>query len=170
MRILLSLAPVLVLSACAEPVEPRDDSDLDLPPPTQAAQSDEDPAEEGPVIATIPARYLGVWDFEEGTCAPESDLRVEIEESEITFYESVGSVASVTTEEDDVIVDLAMSGEGESWDSKLRLSLVGEGENARLHTSDGAEPKAESDTPLKACPVEEETDGQVEAGAADTAA
>ena len=53
-----------------------------------------------------------------------------------------------------VVVDLDMSGEGETWESKLRLALVGDGEERRLHTSDGEQPKTDSDTPRVSCPAE----------------
>lgn len=99
----------------------------------------------------IPSRFQGVWDYEDGTCVAESDLRMHIKAREITFYESYGTVSGVRQEGDDAIVDLAMEGEGETWEQSLRLSLVAEGEDLRLHTSDPTKPKEPDDLPRKRC-------------------
>ena len=62
------------------------------------------------VADTIPARFRGVWDNAEGTCAPASDLRMDIRAGEIEFYESLGEVTSVETEgPDSIVVSLAIS-------------------------------------------------------------
>ena len=100
----------------------------------------------------IPTRFQGVWDYVEGTCARESDLRKEISGSEILFYESIGTVTAVTTEGEDVIVTLAMEGEGEVWEQQTRLSLKGEGPSQQLETTDGSQPKRPDDYPSKRCP------------------
>ena len=101
----------------------------------------------------IPARFRGAWDYVEGTCAPESDMRMEISGKEILFYESIGMVTEVTSEGDDVIVTLAMEGEGDTWEEKTRLSLAGEGSGQRLETSDGEAPRIVDDYPSKRCPA-----------------
>ena len=73
----------------------------------------------------IPARFRGVWDYVDGSCDPASDLRVEISADRVIFYESVGEVENVTDGPDGTEVDLAMEGEGQTWDSRFRLSLQG---------------------------------------------
>ncbi|MEM8724733.1 MAG: polysaccharide deacetylase family protein [Pseudomonadota bacterium] len=118
---------------------------------TKLAQAEFDARVLGKASIAIPERYFGVWDYEGGTCAPESDLRMEIKAGEITFYESYGEVSDVRVEAGDTIVDLAMEGEGETWMQSLRLSLVGEGADQRLHVTDPAEPKAPDELPRKRC-------------------
>ncbi|WP_379545619.1 hypothetical protein ACFCW2_08365 [Qipengyuania sp. DSG2-2] len=72
----------------------------------------------------IPADYHGVWDYVEGTCARESDLRVAITGDTMTFYESIGKVTAVVNRPNgDRIVTLAMSGEGETWEETLKLEM-----------------------------------------------
>lgn len=100
----------------------------------------------------IPTRFQGVWDYVEGTCSPESDLRMEVSGGEILFYESIGMVTDVEAEGEDVVVSLAMEGEGETWEQELRLALVGTGEAQLLETSDGAKPRAADEYPNKRCP------------------
>lgn len=73
----------------------------------------------------IPARFRGVWDYVDGSCDPASDLRVEISADRVVFYESVGEVENVTPGPDGTEVELAMEGEGQTWDSRFRLSLQG---------------------------------------------
>ena len=99
----------------------------------------------------IPGGFGGVWDYEGGTCAAGSDLRIEIAPDRVTFYESVGTVMKVEREGNDALVTLAMEGEGETWDQVLRLSLVERRDGLRLFTSDGAKPKPVNDLPRKLC-------------------
>ncbi|BDI61902.1 hypothetical protein MACH05_24620 [Qipengyuania nanhaisediminis] len=101
----------------------------------------------------IPTRFHGVWDHVEGSCDAASDLRMEISGNEILFYESIGTVTGAAPDGDAVIVTLAMEGEGETWEQKTRLALVGEGESQRLETSDGDLPRTPDDYPSKRCPA-----------------
>ena len=73
----------------------------------------------------IPTEFRGVWDFIDGSCSASSDLRMEVRENRIGFYESEGRVAGLEAKGDDrVTVDLAMTGEGEEWTERLTLTLV----------------------------------------------
>ena len=107
---------------------------------------------QGALANRIPTRFQGVWDYVEGTCARESDMRMEISGSEILFYESVGTVTAITAEGSDVVVTLAMEGEGEVWEQQTRLSLEGEGPSQLLETTDGSQPKRPDEYPSKRCP------------------
>ncbi len=100
---------------------------------------------------SVPARFQGVWDYEGSTCSPDSDLRMEISEREVLFYESVGMVTEIVQDGSDVIVTLDMEGEGETWRQKMRLSLTGSGERQRLETSDGDAPRIVDDSPSRRC-------------------
>ncbi|MEL6530671.1 MAG: hypothetical protein AAGK01_10515 [Pseudomonadota bacterium] len=167
LRFCLAGPALLILAACSS------DETQDTPPPADqaeesaSAESSGDPVEDGlsaPESETkdialkqaeagtdIPAPFQGVWDYERGSCAPESDLRMEIKDRSITFYESYGAVSDVRGDAGDTIVDLAMEGEGEKWKQSLRLSLVGEGAEQRLHTSDASKPKQPDELPRKRC-------------------
>ena len=102
------------------------------------------------LIGTIPPRFRGVWDNVEGSCAPASDLRLEVGEGSITFYESAGQLTGI---EDSgaasVIVMLAMEGEGETWEERRELVLEDGG--ARLLVLDPADASAGRDLPRKRC-------------------
>lgn len=165
----------LLLAACGAPSdepaptpEPADvdsqeahnDTDAPLPggpglEPTPELADDVDGSEavagDGTDAAMIPARFQGTWDYIEGTCSPESDMFIEVSAREMMFYESVGSVKTVTLEDADAVVTLAMIGEGETWEQSTRLALESDGSVTLLHTTPGDEPKRIDEYPRKKC-------------------
>lgn len=153
----LALIPLLALAACSggseadAPVE--DSAATPAPIPLEPAPGADGATTEEVLANRIPTRFQGVWDYVEGSCSPESDMRMEIGGSEILFYESVGTVTEVAAEGEDVVVSLAMEGEGETWEQELRLALVGTGAGQVLETSDGEKPRTVDDYPSKRCPA-----------------
>ena len=147
----LLLAAALPLVACSKetavssetpiPVEP-DGGIGDGAPPLP------DSGDETTGVAQIPERFRGVWDADGGTCDPYSDMRLEIEADQVLFYESGGQVRSLQIEGDSMRLDLAMSGEGETWRSLLQFTLRDDG---TLHVVDAATPNAEDPIPRKRC-------------------
>lgn len=100
-------------------------------------------------IAAVPDAFQGIWDSEKGSCDPASDLRVEIAERGITFYEAHGAVTAVAVESPNaVVVELAMQGEGETWTMRRRFTLSNGGGTLTAEAVDGDrfEPM-----PLKRC-------------------
>lgn len=161
MKHALGLAALLALAACGS--DPETPAAPETPIPVEPDGGIGDGAGPPPdavdvaLANRIPTRFHGVWDHAEGTCDPASDLRMEISGSEILFYEAVGMVTDVEAEGDppngDVVVTLAMEGEGETWEQKTRLSLVQSRAGPRLETSDGEEPKGPDDYPSVRCPA-----------------
>lgn len=154
---LLTTAALLALVACSGASEsdtPAEETATTAPIPleTGTAQEPSPDTVEETLENRIPTRFHGAWDYVEGNCSPDSDLRMEISGSEILFYESIGMVTDVEAEEEDVVVSLAMQGEGDTWQQDLRLALVGTGEAQLLETSDGTKPRAADDYPSKRCP------------------
>ncbi len=151
----LAILAALSLSACGGSPEPVETETEATPTPIASEPSPaEAPAETENALANrIPTRFQGVWDYVEGSCDPASDMRMEVSGGEILFYESIGMVTDVEEEGDDIVVGLAMEGEGETWDQDLRLSLVGSGEAQRLETSAGDGPRMPDEYPSKRCPA-----------------
>lgn len=165
MRGTLCLMMAMTLAACGgqSPDQPQPDQagaePIENPMPVEPDGGIGDGA--GPIPGTedsdaaqanlIPAQFQGVWDYEGGTCALESDMRMEISAREIMFYESLGIVTRTQMEGEDVVVTLDMEGEGENWQQATRLSLVGEADTLRLHTSDGELPKETDEYPAMKC-------------------
>lgn len=161
MKLAFAIAALLALAACGS--EPEAPATPETPMPVEPDGGIGDgagPPEQGvdeTLANRIPTRFHGAWDYVQGTCDPASDLRMEISGSEILFYEAVGMVTEVTPEGDrpngDVVVTLAMEGEGETWEQKTRLSLVQSRSGPRLETSDGDGPRTVDEYPSKSCPA-----------------
>lgn len=141
LAVALALAAPLVgtLAACSSEPEPTESADAfadrigggEKPLAPDAAPTSSLNAAPPPPMAAlgaakpVPAKFQGVWDFIDGTCARESDLRMQVGSSSVQFYESVGTVNGYEQpDENTVILNLAMEGEGESWEERFRLSLV----------------------------------------------
>jgi hypothetical protein len=73
----------------------------------------------------FPEPFWGVWDASAEACARDhSDVRIRIDESSIEYWESGGTpVELFHAGERDILVTLAMSGEGETWLSRKRFVL-----------------------------------------------
>lgn len=142
MRPILPTLALLALAACSQPEPaPSETASADpaaVPSPVPAAQ-----------VAVVPDRFHGIWDAETGTCEPSSDMRTEIAERGITFYESHGAVTRVTVESPEVVtIDLAMQGEGESWTMRRRFTLSN---GDRTLTPEAVGDEAFAPMPLKRC-------------------
>ena len=143
MRRRAQLIAVLALAACSQ-AEPAP-TETASPEPTAATTP---PVATGPAQAlAIPDRFHGIWDYVKGSCDPVSDMRTEIAERGITFYESHGAVTDLTVESPErITVELAMQGEGEKW-TMIRTFTLSEGNTILTPTGgDTGEPM-----PLKRC-------------------
>lgn len=146
------LLAALALAACgsgqSEPGAPPEAS-----PTVAATMSTPAPS---PAAAAIPARFIGVWDAETGSCNPASDLRLDIAPATIGFYESQGTLTRIAEGVDgSTVVELAMEGEGETWEMTMTMSLSGTGAAERLivqHKAQAGEPVPEP-LRLKRCPA-----------------
>ena len=125
----LVLAPTLLaLAACGG--EPQQEGSAPLqkeapaPTPSQVPEASP-PADHASRL--IPVEFLGVWDAQTGTCDPASDLRLEIGQGTITFYESIGTVESIRDDAGTTMVTLAMEGEGERWTQIIGLRFFDAG-------------------------------------------
>ncbi|MAY20202.1 MAG: hypothetical protein CL955_06255 [Erythrobacteraceae bacterium] len=159
MKQIMPLFFLLGLAACGSEAEAPADTvpaaEATAAPTDDSADDTGDAGEtvEDALANRIPTRFQGVWDYVGGSCDPASDLRMEISGSEILFYESIGQVTGVSGEGDEIVVTLAMEGEGETWEQATRLALVGEGSDQRLETGDGEQPRTVDEYPSKRCPA-----------------
>ena len=136
------LAAAFLLAACSQEAdEPVVESEVIADVPVDDAvltpeeQSLADPTDTGPTraageeLAAIPAAFRGSWDFAEGRCDPASDLYLKIEPTRVTFYESSGRASDITvTGNGGVSMDLAMRGEGETWEETANFRLSADGD------------------------------------------
>lgn len=144
MRLSIVSIAALALLACSQgedatPPEAGKTTEAPAPAPSSPA-----------AVQTVPAAFLGVWDYVKGTCDPASDLRIEIKPAAIEFYESHGDITRIAVESPEaVVLDLAMEGEGEKWTMQRRLTLSNDGE---MLTPTGIEDDGFEPMPLKRCP------------------
>ncbi|MEE4200724.1 hypothetical protein [Erythrobacter sp.] len=155
-RSTLPLVAALTVIACGS--EPADETqaapaiaEADAPAASDTSQAAA-PATKAIADDRIPARYHGAWDDVAGDCNPFSDLRMEIGSDEIMFYESMGRVTSVERAGEGILVELAMEGEGESWDQRTRFVVEGSGDDERLITLDENDADGVDPYPSKRCP------------------
>ena len=138
MRVLAIAALAITLSAC-EAQNPHEEAHTGETPALlgePAEQGEATIAAETPIV--IPSEFHGAWDYVDGTCALESDLRMEISGSEIVFYESIGKAISIDEGAFQTRVDLAMEGEGEQWETTLVLQFAEDGETLMPFFQDGS--------------------------------
>lgn len=146
MRPILLCAALFGIAACSQrepdPVKtPEAPASPASPSPTAAGPS---PAQ----ALAIPDRFHGIWDYVEGSCDPASDMRTEIAERGITFYESHGAVTGLKVESPTrITVTLAMQGEGEKWTMTRTFTLS---EDGAILTPTGGGDTGEP-MPLKRC-------------------
>ncbi|WP_431470986.1 hypothetical protein [Sphingosinithalassobacter sp. LHW66-3] len=95
------------------------------PTPSVAAATD---TRHGP----IPMGYRGVWSAGEGGCARGAEQRLRIEPDTLVFYESAATPGRVEQLSDSSIrLDLAFTGEGETWTQTNTLTLLDDGRRLR---------------------------------------
>lgn len=128
----------LALAACSSEPEPQETADdfaarigADQPlAPDATPTSSLNPAPRAPMAKLgaprpVPARFQGTWDFVDGDCSAASDLRITVGTNSVRFHESTGVVNGYDQpDENTVILNLSMDGEGEKWEERFRLSLV----------------------------------------------
>lgn len=142
-----------LLPACAERAEaPAPEADATPvtagDSPTPAPGSATAGASPSAALALVPARFHGIWDAADAPCDPATDMRVEIAERGITFYESHGAVTALSAPVPDrITVELAMQGEGEKWTTTRTFTLNADG--TRLTPSGGGD--TGPPMPLKRC-------------------
>lgn len=146
-----ALAMALLLAACGQQQDdaaPLADAPAETP---EAAGSD---AGSGMTLdldmatGRIPERFHGLWDSAADGCDPASDTRIRITGSRLEYYESVGDVSRVSAAGDDVIAELAMTGEGMTWTDRIRLQLTSAGGREALLVL----PESGSDAGLRPAP------------------
>ncbi len=133
MRAILSLA--LFLSACGSDGDPAG-----APWNNGARESSGDTIDGEPAppkrtpdrLPAIPDPFRGDWAAGGTDCGPLSDGRLTVAADELRFYESVARPTYILREDDQAIaLELAFSGEGESWTETTTLRILPDGRLSR---------------------------------------
>lgn len=139
---LLVLAPLcaatLLLSACnrdaeteTNAVEPAAEVAVEPAPVEIDEGIDEAILTEAPAPGSdnrIPEPFHGTWDESAESCRQASDARLVIGPDELRYHESLGKVELVQVRPDnEIVLRLAVSGEGDHWTATERLALAADG-------------------------------------------
>lgn len=135
MRLTLSLTLVavsaLALAGCGETSEPdgvNTEAANALPDAEATAGEPVTDARED-MAQTIPAALQGDWAMTEGDCFPENGAakgRIEISDTQMRFYESVGTLSQVQERDaEKLVATFDFTGEGMEWTRTETLSLDG---------------------------------------------
>lgn len=146
MKLYLVLGACAVLAACSPPKAsedaPADKASAAAPASSAAASSVSEVA-----AAELPAAFLGVWDVNP-KCPSTSDTKLTVSATELTFFESGGTIRKVTVKSaDEAIVEADFSGEGDTWSRAMPLKL---GEGGKTLTTDEGTDKAVTRSRCKA--------------------
>lgn len=139
----IAIAPamlaLLLLSACgSEPREGGEAVPLNTTIENRGAPVDSitNGMETPPVAApaaepenALPVAFRGRWTGLEHDCSDQaSDLRLTTSDTQMRFYESVGTVTAVSPEGPNaVMVDATYEGEGQTWSRRQKLTLSADG-------------------------------------------
>ena len=118
MRVWAIGALAMMLAAC-EAQSPPAEAPIETPVPVEADGGIGDGADPIDVAAAIPERFHGVWDDVEGTCSPDSHLRLEVTAMGFASFTSSGTVITVDTGElGEPIASFAVKAEDMTWQSQ----------------------------------------------------
>ena len=119
MKALAALTALLCLAACGEQSSQN---------PTATSQNET----AAPAVVkseTVPAAFQGVWAATMEDCDAPAETRLEIAADRLRFYESSGPVASVeASRPDEILIIVALTGEGATSQRSFRYRLLGEGD------------------------------------------
>jgi len=112
-------AILLAACSCSGPAESASLTSADAQSSSASAMA--------PATTFLPDGFAGKWDAK-GGCTGSSDMALTITQTEMTFWESTAQITGVTVKSpEDVTVQAAFSGEGQTWTSPLHLTLSDNG-------------------------------------------
>jgi len=121
MRLFPAVAIALGLAGCGERNAPSQPAAPSQAAPTIAGAAVVDPK-------AVPVAFQGVWAATEDDCAKPSESRLAVAADSLTFYESRGPVVSVEgVAPDEILVAVAVRGEGEAGQRTFRYRLINGG-------------------------------------------
>lgn len=131
MRNPTALLAAICLTACGQPQPPAEAPPVAADPVAEPAASGKSASPEPapPQPLTIPAAFQGVWAATTDDCEKPAETRLEMSADHLRFYESSGKVASVdASQANEILVTVALSGEGALSQRSFRYRLIDGGE------------------------------------------
>ncbi len=138
-RILLTIAACL--AACSPQTDKSKDSrSASISEMASATVSNAGARSSAASVAELPAGFVGKWDAPPRPCGTSyrGEMQLDVTPTELSFFESGGTIKSVKINgPTDVVADVAMSGEGETWEKSMRMVLTDNGKTLTIDESKG---------------------------------
>ncbi len=138
MKVHILLVAALCLTACSPQTQTPADSasaSQSVSEAVSSAVSSSAPMSSATAVATLPAGFVGKWDEGPKPCNTEyrSQMQLDIAATQMSFFESGGTVKSVKINSPtDIVAEVAMAGEGETWTSKMHMVLTDDGKTLTI--------------------------------------
>lgn len=139
MKTRILLVAALCLAACSPQSDNTDSASASVSE-TASAVIPSSAAPAAPVAATLPAAFVGKWDAPPKPCSTSyrAEMQLDVTPTDLSYFESGGKVKSVKVNSPtDVVADLAMSGEGETWEKSIHMVLSGDGKTLTIDEGKG---------------------------------
>lgn len=137
MKVHILLAAALCLAACSPQTSTTTDSasaSVSESEATPVTVSSATPVSSA-AIATLPASFVGKWDEGPKPCstAYRSQMQLDVDATKMSFFESGGTVKSVKVNSPtDIVAEVAMAGEGDTWTSTMHMVLSDDGKTLTI--------------------------------------
>lgn len=145
MKTRILLVAALCLTACSPQTDkPADSASASASgsnsEPGVAAVPSAAPRSSAAAGATLPAAFVGKWDAPPKPCSTpyRAEMQLDITATELSFFESGGNVKSVKVNSaNDVVAEVSMSGEGETWEKSMHMVLTDGGKTLTIDEGKG---------------------------------
>lgn len=136
---------LLITAACLAACSPQADKSTDSAsaPVSEAASASVSSAAEtssAVTVAELPAGFVGKWDAPPRPCSTSyrAEMQLDVTPTALSFFESGGTIKNVKVNSPtDVVADVAMSGEGETWERSMRMALTDNGKTLTIDEGKG---------------------------------
>lgn len=136
MKTHILLVAALCLAACSPQTQtPVDSASESQSEAVSSVVSSAAPVSSAAAVATLPAGFVGKWDEGPKPCSTEyrSQMQLDIAATELSFFESGGTVKSVKINSPtDIVAEVAMAGEGDTWTSSMHMVLTDDGKTLTI--------------------------------------
>lgn len=132
---------VLCLTACSpQRSEKVDSASVSSEAAVSIVASSAAPVSSAAAAATLPAAFVGKWDALPKPCSTDyrAEMQLDITADSLSFFESGGQVKSVKVNSlSDVVAQVSMAGEGETWERTMHMVLTDNGNTLTIDEGKG---------------------------------
>lgn len=136
---------LLITATCLAACSPQTDKSTDsasasVSEVASVALSSAGPTSSAASVTELPAGFVGKWDAPPRPCRASyrGEMQLDVTPTRLSFFESGGTIKSVKINSStDVVADVAMSGEGETWERSMHMMLTDNGKTLTIDEGKG---------------------------------